>query len=173
MLDQTIAPPVVIPWDTVETLVKAGIPSRQIAAKLGMPDEEERIKRQVSRKGWAQDAPTAILNNATKALETLKSEIVPAVPTASQVLERLGTESKSKGAIALNKGLTHFSEMEAEMIVARAAEFKALVSTGTPLHGWEGKDRPGQSGTVINIALAGLIPEMARAELTLPQDASE
>lgn len=127
----------IIPWDDVEMLVKSGIPARRIASKLGMPDQEERIKRQITRKGWARQAPTAILNAATKQLITVKSEIVPNVPKAANAMAEMGEDSKFKGAIALNNGLGYFASLPAPELAVMADKFKALVSTGTPLHGWD------------------------------------
>lgn len=131
----------VIPWDDVETLVKAGMAVQQVAEKLGMPDQFERIKRQVTRKGWISKQTD--LDTAIEQVKTVKATLCPNVPSLSQVMDKLSPESKLKGAIALNNGLEYFARLDGEAVAERADKFKALVSTGTPIHGWD-KDSKAQ-----------------------------
>lgn len=141
----------IIPWDDVETLVKAGMSVQGIADKLNMPDEFERIKRQVTRKGWIKSSPAVILETATKQLQTLKAEIVPNVPSASQILANTGENTKSKLAIAALKVAEQAAEQDADTLLRGSEDYSRWVSNAAKIHGWDAIERSGGQQTVVNI----------------------
>ena len=121
-----------VDWrNEARTLIATGLGVRETARQLGLP--EDRVKKWASRSG--------IVNEVKQARQVVASVLSPNVPTAAEVLANLGPDSKRLGAIVLNRSLRRFSEMHPDDVIDKADKFKAVVSTGTPLHGW-GADKP-------------------------------
>lgn len=131
-----------VDWNEVKTLALA-IGCREAARRMGL--NENAVKARSLREGWFDErreaAASMTVQGKRKAMEIIAPN-APMRPTAAEVLSGLGPDSKLKGAIALNNGLSHFAQMDPEILCERADKFKALVSTGTPLHGWTEKGEP-------------------------------
>ena len=124
-------------------MVKAGIGVRETARRLGI--DEERIKRQVSRKGWAAMSPPARLASAESALATVRAEVVPNVPTAADMLAEVNADnSRRSRAAALRysaRTLEHAADLDPETALASASDVSSVVKVASVAGGWGDQDK--------------------------------
>jgi len=134
---------VAVPWGDVETMVKAGIGVRETARRLGL--DEERIKRQVSRKGWNAMSPASRLESAEAALATVRAEIVPNVPRAADLLAEANAENGARSRSAAlrysARGLEHLAELSPEEGVLLAPQAASLVKVASTAGDWSTASR--------------------------------
>lgn len=137
------APASAVPWSDVETMVKAGIGVRETARRLGI--DEERIKRQVSRKGWAAMSPPARLASAESALAAVRAEVVPNVPTAADMLAQANAENGARSRSAAlrysARNLEHLADLPAEEGVLLAPQAASLVKVAATAGDWASSQR--------------------------------
>ena len=127
-----------IPWSDVETMVKAGIGVRETARRLGL--DEERIKRQVSRKGWNAMSPQSRLESAESALATVRAEIVPNVPRAADLLAEANAENGARSRSAAlrysARGLEHLADLSPDEGILLAAQAASLTKVAATAGEW-------------------------------------
>jgi transposase-like protein len=132
-------------------MVKAGIGVRETARRLGI--DEERIKRQVSRKGWAAMSPPARLASAQSALATVRAEVVPNVPTAADMLAEVNSEnSRRSRAASLRysaRTLEHAADLDPEIALASAANVASVVKVASVAGGWSDQSSGGVSVNIL------------------------
>ena len=132
-----------VPWSDVETMVKAGIGVRETARRLGL--DEERIKRQVSRKGWNSMSPASRLESAEAALATVRAEIVPNVPRAADLLAEANAENGARSRSAAlrysARGLEHLADMSPDEGVLLAPQAASLVKVAATAGDWSSSSR--------------------------------
>jgi hypothetical protein len=135
------------PWSDVETMIKAGVGVRETARQLGL--DEERVKRQATRKGWSSQAPSARLVAAAEALEQVRAEVVPNVPKAGDALANTLLERHGKSKLGLSKYVARVSESVGdEGDISQVHEVKALADIMAKV--WPEQ----QGGTTVNVAIA-------------------
>lgn len=124
-------------------MIKAGIGVRETARRLGL--DEERIKRQVTRKGWAAMSPPARLASAESALATVRAEVVPNVPTAADLLAEANADnSRRSRAAALRysaRTLEHAADLDPETALASASDVSSAVKVASVAGGWSDSDK--------------------------------
>jgi hypothetical protein len=132
-----------VPWSDVETMVKAGIGVRETARRLGL--DEERIKRQVSRKGWNAMSPQSRLESAEAALATVRAEIVPNVPRAADLLADVNAENGARSRSAAlrysARGLEHLADLSPDEGVLLAAQAASLTKVAATAGDWSSSSR--------------------------------
>jgi hypothetical protein len=132
-----------VPWSDVETMVKAGIGVRETARRLGL--DEERIKRQVSRKGWAPMSPAVKLQQAEQALSVVREELCPQVPTAADMLAQANAENGARSRSAAlrysARNLEHLADLPAEEGVLLAPQAASLVKVAATAGDWASSQR--------------------------------
>ena len=132
-----------VPWSDVETMVKAGVGVRETARRLGL--DEERIKRQVSRKGWNAMSPQSRLESAEAALATVRAEIVPNVPRAADLLAEANAENGARSRSAAlrysARGLEHLADLSPDEGVLLAAQAASLTKVAATAGEWSSASR--------------------------------
>lgn len=147
------APLPVDDWNEVRTLAIALGSADQAADHFGI--SRVAVRQRASRGKWFVTHEKALVTaKAIKAQKREDSGMSRNVTTAAEVLANLGPDSKLHAALALNKGAHYFAEMEASELVERADKFKALVGTGTQLHGWG--DDPAPKGPLVSFVFNSL-----------------
>ena len=124
-------------------MVKAGIGVRETARRLGL--DEERIKRQVSRKGWLPMSPAVKLQQAEQALSVVREELCPQVPTAADMLAEANADnSRRSRAAALRysaRTLEHAADLDPETALASASDVSSVVKVASVAGGWSDSDK--------------------------------
>ena len=132
-----------VPWSDVETMVKAGVGVRETARRLGL--DEERIKRQVSRKGWNAMSPQSRLESAESALAAVRAEIVPNVPRAADLLAEANAENGARSRSAAlrysARGLEHLADLSPDEGVLLAAQAASLTKVAATAGEWSSASR--------------------------------
>jgi hypothetical protein len=142
-----------VPWSDVETMVKAGIGVRETARRLGL--DEERIKRQVSRKGWLPMSPAVKLQQAEQALSVVREELCPQVPTAADMLAKENADNSRRGRAALLRGGAEAAEDWAALDSSERLERAPQAASLTKVLATAGDWASSQRGNVrINILAA-------------------
>lgn len=132
------APASAVPWTDVETMIKAGIGVRETARRLGL--SEERVKRMATRRGWAPQSPAAKLDAAQAALQVVRNEVCPHVPTAADALAKVLREAEETTKLGLARGIARASQLVEQQDPATTYEtadkLKALTGSAATVFRW-------------------------------------
>jgi hypothetical protein len=112
------------------------------------------VKKRCTREGWLKplhEAQTVIQEAKATVAEYREKRNVPAVPSAAEVLQKLGNDTRSKLAIGLNKGAQTVSEMDGQEVLMSAQQISQLTKAAGTVHGWEsGTNSPSIRLEIIN-----------------------
>lgn len=149
-----------VDWNEVRTLAVA-IGVREAARQMGI--SEDAAMQRSKREGWlVKQRQHEAQVQAIQATKREEQGLSATPVSAADVLTRMGANTRAKLASVAQRAAEKLDELDGDELLSAVVSGVANQYTGmaSKLHGWEAKDRPGQSGTVINIALAGLTPEM-------------
>jgi hypothetical protein len=129
-----------VDWDEVRTLSIA-IGPNEAARQMGIKPAS--VRQRSKREGWEvtakkQQERVEEIQRANR----VKQGLSPVVTSAAEVFARLGSDSKHKLAIAGNKAVTRYSEMDSEELALPETANAAKAWTGTlgTVHGWRTAD---------------------------------
>lgn len=162
-----------VDWNEVKTLALA-IGVREAARRMELP--EDAVRQRSSREGWLVkqrefDAKVEVIKSTIRQEQGMSPEAV----TASSVLASMGVNTRTKLASVAQRAAEKLDTLDEDELLSPAVTDVAFkyTSMAAKVHGWDQKAQSERNGVVINIALAGLSPEMAVAEPVIAPEAPE
>lgn len=133
------APASAVPWIDVETMIRSGVGVRETARRLGL--DEERVKRQCSRKGWAPVSPAVVMQRAESTLSAARATLCPHVPTAAESLAEVNADNSRRGRAALlrygAKASERLADMDADEGIERAPQAASVAKVLSVAGDWQ------------------------------------
>jgi hypothetical protein len=126
-----------VDWHEVKTLAVA-IGVREAARRMGL--SEETVKKRCTREGWLKpiyEAQQQIQTAQATVAEYREKRNVPKVPTAAEVLQSMGDDTRAKLAIGVNKGAQAVADMDGQEVLLSSQQVQQLTKAAATVHGWQ------------------------------------